>query len=33
VQGIVLVSATAIFLVSFLVDMLYASVDPRIRYQ
>ncbi len=33
VQGIVLVSASAIFLVSFLVDMLYASVDPRIRYQ
>lgn len=33
VQGIVLVSATAIFFVSFLVDLLYATIDPRIRYQ
>jgi peptide/nickel transport system permease protein len=33
VQGIVLVSAMAIFLVSFLVDLIYAAVDPRIRYK
>ena len=33
VQGIVLVSAMAIFLVSFLVDLIYAAVDPRIRYR
>lgn len=33
VQGIVLVSASAVFFVSLLVDLLYAVVDPRIRYQ
>lgn len=33
VQGIVLVSAMAIFLVSFLVDLIYAAIDPRIRYR
>jgi peptide/nickel transport system permease protein len=33
VQGIVLVSAVSVFVVSFLVDLLYASIDPRIRYQ
>jgi peptide/nickel transport system permease protein len=33
VQGIVLVSAIAIFLVSFLVDLIYAAIDPRIRYR
>jgi peptide/nickel transport system permease protein len=32
-QGVVLISSIAIFMVSFLVDLLYASVDPRIRYQ
>lgn len=32
IQGVVLVSAVAVFLVSFLVDMAYAAVDPRIRY-
>lgn len=31
-QGVVLVSSVAVFTVSFLVDLLYASVDPRIRY-
>lgn len=33
VQGVVLFSAAAIFLVSFLVDLIYAAVDPRIRYR
>ncbi|CAM3710901.1 ABC transporter permease [Deinococcus frigens] len=32
IQGVVLVSAVAVFLVSFLVDLGYAAVDPRIRY-
>ena len=32
IQGVVLVSAIAVFLVSFLVDLAYAAVDPRIRY-
>ncbi len=32
-QGVVLISSIAIFFVSFLVDLLYATVDPRIRYQ
>jgi peptide/nickel transport system permease protein len=32
-QGVVLISSIAIFIVSFVVDLLYASVDPRIRYQ
>ncbi|UBV45320.1 ABC transporter permease (plasmid) [Deinococcus taeanensis] len=33
IQGVVLVSAVAVFLVSFAVDLLYAALDPRIRYQ
>jgi peptide/nickel transport system permease protein len=32
IQAVVLVSAVAVFLVSFLVDLGYAAVDPRIRY-
>nr|WP_221277167.1 ABC transporter permease [Deinobacterium chartae] len=32
-QGMVLASAVLIFLVSFLVDLAYAAVDPRIRYR
>lgn len=32
IQGVVLVSAAAVFLVSFLVDLSYAAVDPRVRY-
>lgn len=32
IQGVVLVSALAIFALSFLVDLAYASADPRIRY-
>lgn len=32
IQGMVLVSAVAVFLVSFLVDLGYAAADPRIRY-
>ena len=32
IQGVVLVSAVAVFLVSFLVDLGYAAVNPRIRY-
>lgn len=33
IQGVVLVSAVAVFVVSFLVDLSYAALDPRIRYQ
>ncbi|PYE50386.1 ABC transporter permease [Deinococcus yavapaiensis] len=33
IQGLVLVIALAVFLVSFLVDLAYAAIDPRIRYQ
>lgn len=33
IQGMVLTSALAVFAVSFLVDLTYAAVDPRIRYQ
>jgi peptide/nickel transport system permease protein len=33
VQGVVLVSAAAYVLVNFLVDISYAFVDPRIRYE
>lgn len=33
IQGVVLISALAVFLVSFAVDLLYAALDPRIRYQ
>ncbi|AWN24243.1 glutathione ABC transporter permease GsiC [Deinococcus irradiatisoli] len=32
IQGVVLVSAVAVFVVSFLVDLSYAAVDPRVRY-
>jgi len=32
-QGLVLVVATAFVLVNLLVDLLYAALDPRIRYQ
>lgn len=32
-QGVVLVSALLVFLVNLIVDVLYALVDPRIRYQ
>jgi ABC-type dipeptide/oligopeptide/nickel transport system permease component len=32
VQGVVLVAATAYVLVNLIVDLLYALVDPRIRY-
>lgn len=32
IQGMVLVSAVAVFLVNFLVDLGYAAADPRIRY-
>lgn len=32
IQGMVLVSAMSVFLVSFLVDLSYAAADPRIRY-
>ena len=33
IQGVVITSALAVFVVSFLVDLAYAAVDPRIRYQ
>jgi peptide/nickel transport system permease protein/oligopeptide transport system permease protein len=33
VQGIVLITATAYVLVNLIVDVLYAFIDPRIRYQ
>ncbi len=32
VQGVVLMAAIAVFLVSFFVDILYAAADPRIKY-
>ncbi|TVR89950.1 MAG: ABC transporter permease [Trueperaceae bacterium] len=32
IQGVVLVAAMAVFLVSFIVDLLYAAADPRITY-
>jgi peptide/nickel transport system permease protein len=32
IQGVVLVAAVAVFLVSFLVDIIYAAADPRITY-
>lgn len=31
-QAVVLISAMAVFLVNLLVDLLYATIDPRIRY-
>jgi glutathione transport system permease protein len=33
VQGTVLVAAAAYVLVNLVVDVLYAAIDPRIRYQ
>ena len=33
VQAIVLLSGTMIVVVSLLVDILYAVIDPRIRYE
>jgi peptide/nickel transport system permease protein len=32
-QGVVLIAAISVFLVNLLVDVLYALVDPRIRYR
>ncbi|HLH73293.1 MAG TPA: ABC transporter permease subunit [Chloroflexota bacterium] len=32
VQGVVLVMAVAVLLANFVTDLLYALVDPRIRY-
>ena len=32
VQGIVLIIATVVMLVNFLVDLTYGWLDPRIRY-
>jgi peptide/nickel transport system permease protein len=32
IQGVVLIAAVAVFLVSFVVDLLYAAADPRITY-
>jgi peptide/nickel transport system permease protein len=32
IQGVVLIAAIAVFLVSFVVDLLYAAADPRITY-
>jgi peptide/nickel transport system permease protein len=32
VQGVVLVTAAAYVLINLVVDMLYAFIDPRIRY-
>src|SRR5947208_8468128 len=32
VQGVVLVTASSYVLINLLVDMLYAYIDPRIRY-
>ncbi len=32
IQGVVLIAALAVFLVSFVVDLLYAAADPRITY-
>jgi peptide/nickel transport system permease protein len=31
VQGVVLLIATAFVLVNFLVDILYSTLDPRVR--
>jgi len=33
VQGVVLVFSVIFILVNFIVDILYAYLDPRIRYQ
>lgn len=32
VQGVVLVTAAAYVLINLVVDVLYAFIDPRIRY-
>jgi peptide/nickel transport system permease protein len=32
IQGMVLTSAALVFLVSFLVDLAYGAIDPRVRY-
>lgn len=32
IQGVVLIAAIAVFVVSFVVDLLYAAADPRIAY-
>jgi peptide/nickel transport system permease protein len=32
VQGVVLVTAAAYVIINLLVDLLYAFIDPRIRY-
>lgn len=31
-QAVVLISALAVFLINVLTDLLYAAIDPRIRY-
>jgi peptide/nickel transport system permease protein len=33
VQGVVLVTAAAYVLINLMVDLLYAFIDPRIRYE
>jgi len=33
VQGVVLVTAAAYVVINLLVDLLYAFIDPRIRYE
>ena len=32
-QGLVLVVATGFVIVNLIIDLLYAALDPRIRYQ
>ena len=32
IQAIVVVTAVAIIIINFIVDMLYLAVDPRIKY-
>ena len=33
VQATIMVTATAIFLLNILIDLLYVALDPRIRHQ
>jgi peptide/nickel transport system permease protein len=33
VQASIMVTATAIFLMNVLIDLLYVALDPRIRHQ
>jgi peptide/nickel transport system permease protein len=33
VQGVVLVTAAAYVVINLVVDLLYAFIDPRIRYE